>query len=273
MKPVAVDALLNQIAATIYDRRFGYLAVTGTLTDWRRHRYGSATAELVTGSPPTARLRLRANPHAARAIDIGFEHAGYDPARPVSVTVHGQIALHPRWGLQLDLSNIDLDHTPSDQMPTAPTTPSDKHDVPWPTHIDTVGLVDPIDGDDARHDVLAVLAHLDLTIIEHRVPVTGDQAVWRISRALDQLALDQRPDLTLVVRGGGADIDLHVFNDPTVVAAISRHPRPVVTGIGHATNTTAADRAAYRACITPTAAACLIVSAATGGSTLNGSTS
>lgn len=33
MKPIAVDGLLNQIAASIYDRRFGYLAITGTLTD------------------------------------------------------------------------------------------------------------------------------------------------------------------------------------------------------------------------------------------------
>jgi hypothetical protein len=43
-------------------------------------------------------------------------------------------------------------------------------------------------------------------------------------------------------------------NHPTVLAAIGRHPRPVVTGIGHVTNTTAADRAAYLSCITPTAA-------------------
>lgn len=99
MTPIAVDALLAQIAAAIYNQRLGYLAITGTLTDWRRHRHGSGTGELVTSSPPTARLRLPANNHAAHAIDIAFSHAGYDPARARAATVHGQIALHPRWGL------------------------------------------------------------------------------------------------------------------------------------------------------------------------------
>ena len=37
MTPIAVEALLAQIGAAIYNQRLGYLAVTGTLTDWRRH--------------------------------------------------------------------------------------------------------------------------------------------------------------------------------------------------------------------------------------------
>ena len=262
MTPIAVDTLLAQIAAAIYNQRFGYLAVTGTLTDWRRHRHGSGTGELVTGSPPTARLRLRATKHAAHAIDIGFRDAGYNPARPTAVTVHGQVVLHPRWGLQLDLSTIDVHTGQSDARAAA--APANNHRARWPSDVATIGLVDPIDGEDARTDVLAVLDHLALTVIEHRVPVTGAQAAWRLSRALDRLALDERPDITLVVRGGGADIDLDVFNDQTVGAAISRHPRPVITGIGHATNRTAADDAAYLSCITPTAAAQAIVAASTG---------
>ena len=116
MTPLAVDTLLTQIAAAIYNQRLGYLAVTGTLTDWRRHRHGTATGELVTGSPPIARLRLRANTHAAHAIDIGFDRAGYDPERPTTATVHGQIVLHPRWGLQLDLSTIDVQPVQHDDV-------------------------------------------------------------------------------------------------------------------------------------------------------------
>ncbi len=274
MTPVAVDTLLTQIAASIYNQRFGYLAVTGTLTDWRRHRHGSATGELVTGSPPTARLRLRANKHAAHAIDIAFDQAGYDPARQTAATVHGQIVLHPRWGLQLDVSTIDVQPIEPDVDPAAPAAPADNHrPLHWPAHVDTIGLVDPIDGEDARTDVLAVLDHLDLTGIEHRVPVTGAHAASRISRVLDQLALDDRPDITLVVRGGGADIDLDVFNDRTLVAAINRHPRPVIAGIGHATNRTAADGAAYLSCITPTAAAQAVLAASAGGPSANGNSS
>lgn len=261
----AVDELLTHVAAAIYDRRLGYLAATGILTGWRRHRYGSGSADLTTNDG-AARLRLHANTHAAAVIDATFGDAGYDPDQPAHVTAHGQLVLHPRWGLQLDTSTIDL-HQPRRTPHTPPAVTVDNHTTRWPSQIDTVGLVDPIDGDDARHDVLAVLDHLALTVIEHRVPVTGSQAIWRISRALDTLADDPRPDVTVVVRGGGDNIDLDVFNHPTVVAAIARHPRPVITGIGHATNQTAADDAAHLACITPTAASQVVVAGHRPGST------
>jgi hypothetical protein len=255
----SVDEVLDRIAAAIYDSRLGYLAVSGVLTDWRRHRYGSGSAELVAvDSNAIVRLRLHANPHAAAVIDSTFGDADYDPSTPAAATAHGQIVLHRRFGLQLDTATIDLHQQPHRGLAASAMTTLDNHASRWPPHIDTIGLVSPIDGDDARLDVLAVLAPCPLTVIEHRVPVSGSHAVWRISRALDTLAGDQRLDLTVIVRGGGADIDLSVFNHPTVVAAIDRHPRPVITGIGHATNTTRADEAAHTSCITPTDAARLL---------------
>jgi exonuclease VII large subunit len=182
---------------------------------------------------------------------------------PAAATAHGQVLLHPTWGLQLDTTTITLhgaaeiaerDNGPSAGERYAAGNPARW----WPARVDTIGLVVPVDGDDARTDVLATLDDLDLTVIEHRVPMTGPKAIWRVTRALDQLADDTRPDVTIVVRGGGPDADLAVFNHPAVTAAVARHPRPVICGIGHATNHTATDRAAWLACITPTAAAAVI---------------
>ena len=79
------------------------------------------------------------------------------------------------------------------------------------------------------------------------------EATWRVSRALNLFGVGLRPFITLVVRGG-ADIDLDEF----VVTAISRHPRLVITDIGHATSRTAA----YPSRIRSTAAAQAIVAAA-----------
>src|SRR5687768_15082835 len=91
----SVDDVLDRVGAAIYDARLGYLAVTGVLTDWRRHRYGSGSGELVAVNGNTlTRLRLHANPHAATAIDCSFGDAGYDPATPAPATAHGQIVLH-----------------------------------------------------------------------------------------------------------------------------------------------------------------------------------
>lgn len=250
-----VDELLDELAVVVYRARLGHLAVTGTLTDWRTHRYGTASAELVVGAPPTARLRVWANKPTAAAIAESFDDIGHDPMQPVEVVAYGQIQVDHRWGLRLQVSHFEpADTSRPEDLPIATAN----HAMPWPARTGTIGLVDPEHGDDARSDVLATLADCDLTIIEHRVPVTGRDAPLRVSRALDQLGRDHRPDIVLVVRGGGADIELDIFNHPYITAAIARHPRPVVTAIGHATNTTRADQAAHTSCTTPTAAAHLI---------------
>ena len=85
--------------------------------------------------------------------------------------------------------------------------------------------------------------------------VQGTQAPKSITQALERVAVDQRSEVIILARGGGAREDLDAFDDEQIVRAIATSPIPVVTGIGHERDETLADLAADVCAHTPTAAA------------------
>lgn len=85
--------------------------------------------------------------------------------------------------------------------------------------------------------------------------VQGDQAPDTIVKAIQRVIRDDRSDVLILSRGGGAVEDMACFNDERVVRAIAECPIPVIAGIGHQRDESLADLVADVCAHTPTAAA------------------
>lgn len=126
-------------------------------------------------------------------------------------------------------------------------------------HPHVIGLITSETGA-ALQDVHKTLSlhRPDISTILYPTLVQGERAPHAIVEAINKANQEGKADTLLLVRGGGSLEDLWAFNDEGVARAIFSSVIPIITGIGHETDTTIADLVADLRAETPTMAAKLV---------------
>lgn len=130
---------------------------------------------------------------------------------------------------------------------------------PIPQYIKTLGVVTAPTGAAVR-DIINIATRRNpyIQIILYPAIVQGDQAVESIVNgihALEQLGVD----VMIVGRGGGSIEDLWAFNEEAVAKAVFHCSVPIISAVGHETDTTIIDFVSDLRAPTPSAAAELAV--------------
>lgn len=133
---------------------------------------------------------------------------------------------------------------------------SEERKRPLPSYPEEIAVITSGSGA-ARRDIENVAARRNPSVRIRLYPVLvqGTGAPDSIVRALDEVMRDNSADIVIIARGGGSATDLAAFNDERVVRAVANSTIPLISAVGHETDTTLCDLVADRRASTPSVAA------------------
>ena len=132
---------------------------------------------------------------------------------------------------------------------------------PLPAFPRTIGVITSPTGAVIRDILHRISDRWPCNVLVWPVVVQGDAAAKQVAQAVrgfDALTPDgpiPRPDLLIVARGGGSVEDLWGFNDEDLARTVAEARIPIISAVGHETDTTVIDFVSDRRAPTPTGAA------------------
>jgi exodeoxyribonuclease VII large subunit len=131
---------------------------------------------------------------------------------------------------------------------------------PLPFLPETIGVITSPTGAVIRDILHRLDERFPRRVLLWPVMVQGQTAAAQVIAAINgfnalPVGSKHRPDLLIVARGGGSLEDLMPFNDEALVRAVAASVIPIISAVGHETDTTLIDYAADLRAPTPTAAA------------------
>ncbi len=251
---------ISQLLKRTVEQNFSYVRIRGEISGFKRHSSGhcyltlkdeDSNLDAVIWRPNVARLAVK-------------------PEDGMEVVCSGKLTTYPaRSRYQLVIESVELAGVGAllklleerKKKLEAEGLFAESRKKPLPYLPDVIGVVTSPTGAVIR-DILHRLAdRFPRRVLVWPVAVQGEGAAQQIAdaiagfNALKVGGTVPRPDLLIVARGGGSLEDLMAFNEEIVVRAAAASAIPLISAVGHETDTTLIDYASDRRAPTPTAAA------------------
>ena len=255
-----VSELAFAVKRTI-EEDFGFVRVRGEISGFRgQHSSGHAYFSLKDAEATIDAVVWRSS----------FARLRFKPEEGLEVIATGRLSTFPRSSkYQLVIEQLEpagagalmalLEERRKKLLAEGLFDPARKRQIPYLPRV--IGVVTSPTGAVIRDILHRLDDRFPSHVIVWPVRVQGDTSAAEVAAAVEgfnALAADgpiPRPELLIVARGGGSIEDLWGFNEEIVVRAVAGSAIPVISAVGHETDTTLCDYAADLRAPTPTAAA------------------
>jgi exodeoxyribonuclease VII large subunit len=247
--------------------------VVAEIGELREARNGHCYIEFVEKDEESNQLLSKSRAtiwsYSYRSISAWFQSiTGENLKAGMTVLANVQIQFHEVYGLSLNVKDIDPNFTLGErarkkqeiiaQLKEDGVFEMNKsHTLPMvPQRIAIISAESAAGYGDFMNQILNNDYQYQLQSELFVATMQGDKAAQTIILALHQIHEQMdKFDAVVLIRGGGAQVDLDCFDDYELASHIAQFPVPVFTGIGHERDETICDLVAHTKLKTPTAVA------------------
>lgn len=250
--------------------------IVAEISEMRLNQKGHCYMEVVEkeGNFVTAKIRANIWAYTYRNLSGWFEAITHSPLQPgIKILFNASINFHEVYGMSLTIKDIDANFTLGERARKRKEVIDQlvkegvydmNHGLPLPQVPQRIAIIssqtaagygDFLDQLKSNSRGFAFQTELFQALMQ------GDQASQSMIDALLSIHESIEDfDLVVIIRGGGAQVDLDCFDQYNLAAHIAQFPIPVLTGIGHERDETIADLVAHTKMKTPTAVAEFLIS-------------
>ena len=254
-----VSGLVRHVRGLV-ERGYGQVTVEGEISNWRPAGSGHCYFTVKDAGAQLSAVLFRRQAALLR----------FRPTDGDAVRLHGQLSVYESRG-QMQLIVEWMEQVGFGALLAAVQRLKERlrreglfdRQRPLPPFPRCIGVVTSLQGA-ALRDIVKVCRrrHAAVQLLVYPAAVQGPNCPAEIAAGVHWFsAHPDRAEVVLVARGGGSWEDLHGFDDEGIARAIAACTLPVITGIGHAPDSTIADAAADLCAPTPSAAAELLTAA------------